>query len=155
MESRDNLGRDDALDAMRTVESARRRLAKRLTAPWWYKAGIALCVAAAFTGAGLQFQGYESLGTSLILVGAIIAPIALVSVSESRAGISADRYKKGLGWWWPVSMIALFIACALIQTRLEIPYAMFMGAAVGVVATLLRENQYDSRIRSRANAREL
>lgn len=150
MES-EEAARHDASDALRGAAQAREKLARRVNAPWWYKLGTALSTLAIFLGTGL-FEGLpllgrqETVGNTVIVLGAIIGPVVLVSALKNATGVSTDRYANGLGWWYAVVFGLLVVGFSL-QAYAGVSWSLPAAGAVAFVATLVTERHIDTVLR--------
>lgn len=136
---------DDADRTLGEVAQTRAALALRLVAPWWYRLGAALCTASLFTGIGLfptHESGSDSLAYALVVLGAIVGPAALTTALKRTTGVAMDRYAQGMGLWYLV-VFGLLTVGLVVHVWLQVPYALFAGAAVAFVATLLLERHID------------
>lgn len=146
----------EAEEAIHSVDQARERLAERMAAPWWYSFGTALSILAIFLGLGL-LEGLPgsgsqgAAGNALIILGAVIGPVALVSTLKNTTGVAIDRYANGLGWWYVVVFVLLAIGFAL-HAYAGMSLALPLTGAVAFVATLLRERHIDKVLRHRIAA---
>lgn len=153
MESDDATRQREAEEAIQGGARAREKLARRMTAPWWYSFGTALSILAIFLGLGL-LEGLPGLGShgtagnTLIILGAVIGPVALVSTLKNTTGVSIDRYANGLGWWYTV-VFALLVVGFVLHAYAGMSLALPVTGAVAFVATLLRERHIDTVLRHR------
>ena len=129
-------------------------MAARVSAPWWYHLGAALCTASLFVGIGLfptGADGSSSTAVALVVAGAIVGPTTLATSLKRATGVSVDRYADGMLRWYLVVFGVLAIGL-IVQLWLDVPYALFAGAAVGFVATLLPERHIDRLLARRVGA---
>lgn len=155
MESREAADRVRANEALNDVASARAKLARRAGAPWWYRWGIAAALMMAFVGisfvvGGPGSYGDETLGTALIVLGAIVAPMALLGALNNVSGVSIDRYAHGLGWWW-VLLFALLALSFVLQALFEVPSALAVGGLVAFMVVVPMESYIDRLLNRRLN----
>lgn len=133
---------EDAEFTLDEVAQARATLALRLVAPWWYRLGAALCTASLFAGIGLVGTGSDSLAHALVVLGAIVGPAVLTVALKRTTGVAMDRYAQGMGLWYLV-VFGLLTVGLVVHVWLQVPYALFAGAAVAFLATLLLERHID------------
>lgn len=137
--------RDDAQLALDQLARVRRTMSARVRAPWWYSWGAALCTASIFVGIGLlpmTEEGSTALPTGLVVLGAIVGPSVLTVRLRRTAGVSVDRYARGMAWWHLV-VFGLLAVGLVVQIWLQVPHALFVGAGVALVATVLLERHID------------
>lgn len=157
MESDDAMRQREAKEAIEGVAQARQRLAQHMTTPWWYSLGTALSILAIFLGLGL-LEGLPGLGSqgtagnTMIILGAVIGPVALVSALKNATGISIDRYANGLGWWYASVFVLLAIGFGL-HAFAGLSLALPVTGALAFTATLLRERHIDTLLRRRVATR--
>ena len=133
----------DAHEALRGADRVRRNLAGRVGAPWWYHWGAALATTAVFVGLGLTISGYDTLGTLVLVVGAIIGPALLMTGLRKVTGVALDRYSLGLGIWSMIVFGLLFVAFPL-QVWAEVVVALPIAGVIAGVVTLWRERRIDT-----------
>lgn len=156
MASDEAITRHEAIDALRGGAQAQQELARRVTAPWWYKLGTALSTLAIFVGIGL-FQGipvlgtHETVGNAVVVVGAIIGPAVLLTALKNTIGVATDRYGDGLGWWYAIVFGLLALAFVL-EMSAGVSVAFPVAGAVAFVVTLLTERHIDTVLRRRIAA---
>jgi len=138
----------DADDALRRADRARRNLAGKVGAPWWYHWGAALATTAVFVGLGLTISGSETLGTIVLVLGAIIGPALLMSGLRRATGVALDRYSLGLGLWSIIVFGLLFVAFPL-HVWAEMALALPIAGVIAGVVTLWRERRIDTLWRTR------
>lgn len=154
MESDPKATPDDALAALHELTDTRRRLAERITSPWWYRVGAGACTAALFIGAGLLVgrpeagSSAESASTLLIALGAILAPMVLLAALKRSTGISIERYGEGMGTWC-ATVFGLFALGFALQAFAGVPLALPIAGVGAFVATVLRERRIDDLLRQR------
>ncbi len=157
MESRDAVTSDEARAALEESTGAQQRIAARVTSPWWYRLGAGLCTASLFIGTGLVVgragpgDGAETASTLLVVVGAIVGPIALLSALKRSTGVSVDRYSDGMGAWY-VTVFALFALAFALQQFAGVPVALPVASIGAFVVTVLSERRLDTRLRLRVQA---
>lgn len=142
---------DDARRALEDVDNSRRSIARRISAPWWYRLGTAICTAGLFVGAGLTTApGDEpsSLGALLTVTLAVLAPLALLRALKRATGVSIDRYASGVGTWY-AAVFSLFGVALAIQVAAEVAFILPAAGAVAFVATLILEQRIDAQLRER------
>lgn len=156
MESDDAAKRHEASETIRSATQARGKLAQRLAAPWWYSFGTALSILAIFLGLGL-LEGLPGLdsqgaaGNAMIIMGAVIGPVALVSALKNTTGVAIDRYANGLGWWY-AAVFALLAISFVLSAYADMSLALPVAGVVAFVATLLRERHIDKVLAHRVAA---
>lgn len=159
METRpDPLGHDASSSPPGTLEDiqqVQRRLATCVQAPCWYHLGAAVCTASLFLGIGLYMRADlagladgTTLATTLTILVAIIGPALLLAALKRRTGIAVDRYARGLGAWYAV-VFGMFAIAIAVQIATGLTQLLFLGAAVGFVATLLLERHIDHLLQQR------
>ncbi|WP_432507203.1 hypothetical protein [Kineococcus arenarius] len=154
MESDPGATPDDARAALQELAGTRRRLAERITSPWWYRLGAAACTASLFLGTGLLVgrpdagSSTESASTLLIVFGAILAPMALLAALKRSTGVSIERYGEGLGTWYAV-VFGLFTLGFVLQAFAGVPFALPVAGIGAFVATVLTEQRIDDLLRRR------
>lgn len=158
MESRDASSQVHAHDALNEVARVRTKLARRVGAPWWYRWGLAAAVLAIFVGMGVAGMGTgtyenETLGISLVLVGGILTPIALLTALKNTTGVSIDRYAEGLSKWW-LLLLALLILSFALQTFANVPYALMVGGAFAFVTAAVMERRINQMLNDRLTSDE-
>lgn len=155
MESSKQPSPNAAHEAMRDIEQARANLAARVESPWWYRVGAALATTSIFVGMGLTLTDgvSETLATTVLVLGAIVGPAALLAALKRSTGISVDRYAEGLGSWYVIVFGLLVVSFAL-QLWVGVPHAMLVAGVVAGVCTLLRERRIDDIVRRRIRAGE-
>lgn len=84
----------------------------------------------------------------MIILGAVIGPVSLVSTLKNTTGVSIDRYANGLGWWYAVVFVLLVIGFVL-HAYAGMSLALPVTGVVAFVATLLRERHIDRVLRRR------
>lgn len=145
---------DSARTALQDLGAARERIAVRISSPWWYRVGIALCTACMFVGMGLLVgrpapgSGVEAASMSLIVLGACVAPIVLLWALNRSTGISIDRYSQGMAGWYIVTFSLLVVAFVL-QAFLHVTFALVAAGLVAYVVTYDRECRLDALLRER------
>jgi len=154
MESSDSVTPDEARAALQDFTGAQDRIAAQVTSPWWYRLGAALCTASLFVGMGLVVgrtdpsDAAETTSSLLVVLGAVVAPVALLAGLKRSTGVSVDRYSQGMGPWYLVVFLLLAITFAL-QQFAGIPLAMAVGGIGAFIATLLSERRIDAVLGSR------
>lgn len=157
MENKDSVTPDDALATLQGLNSARQRIADRLTSPWWYRLGAALCTASLFVGTGLVVgvadpsRSTETWSSLLVVLGAVVAPFALLSGLKRSTGVSVDRYAQGLGAWYAV-VFTLFAVAFALQQFAGVAHALTVAGAGAFLATLLTERHIDALLVDRVRA---
>lgn len=145
---------DDALVSLQELTDVRRRLAERITSPWWYRLGAAVCTASLFIGMGLLVgrpeagSSAESAAILLIVFGAILVPMALLAALKRSTGISIERYGEGLGTWYAI-VFGLLVLGFVLQAFAGVPFALPVAGVGAFVATLLTERRIDDLLRRR------
>lgn len=143
-----------SVDGPEGVSTARRRLAARLVAPWWYRVGAALCTAGLFVGpALLSFEGLvdESVAHLAVVLLAVVGPLLLLWALQRATGVRIDRYAEGLGAWYAVVFTTWLLGLGA-QILWGTPYVLLAGAGVAFVATLLAERRVDRLLAQRVGA---
>ncbi|WP_194861369.1 hypothetical protein [Dietzia sp. SYD-A1] len=136
---------------------ARERIAVRITAPWWYRVGAALSTACLYVGMGLLVgrpapdSGVEAVASSLIVLGACVAPVVLLWVLHRSTGVVIDRYAHGMAGWCVV-MVSLLVVAFVFQAFLHVPFALAAAGVIAFVVTYDRECRLDSLLRQRVRA---
>jgi hypothetical protein len=153
MESVPPMTPEAAQASLQELTSARERIANRITSPWWYRVGAALCMASGLVGMSLLTgnsgpggPGYPG-GFELMLVCCIGFPVLMWALHRST-GVSIDRYDEGVARYELV-MFALIAVGFLLQGWLRVPFAL---AAVGIVASVVQydiERRIDTSLRER------
>ena len=154
MESDSRATPNDARAALQEIIDTRRRLAERITSPWWYRLGAAACTASLFLGVGLLVgrpeagNSTESASMLLIVFGAILAPMALLTALKRSTGVSIERYGEGLGTWYAV-VFGLFALGFVLQAFVGVALALPVAGIGAFVATVLTERRIDDLLRRR------
>lgn len=149
MESRDSVTPDEARAALQELTGAQERIAAQVVAPWWYRLGAALCTASLFVGMGLVVgqtnpsDAAETASSLLIVLGAVVAPIALLAGLKRSTGVSVDRYSQGMGVWYVIVFGLLAIAFVL-QQFAGVPFALAAGGVGAFIATVFNERRIDA-----------
>lgn len=157
MENKDSVTPDDALTTLQELDSAQQRLADRVASPWWYRLGAALCTASLFVGTGLVVGKSDPSGAAetwsslLVVVGAVVAPLALLAGLKRSTGVSVDRYAQGLGAWYAV-VFTLFAVAFALQQFAGVPHALIVAGVGAFLATLLTERRIDALLVDRVRA---
>lgn len=157
MESSPRATPDAARTALHEVDDARRRLARQIATPWWYRVGSASCTASMFVGTGLLVgrpeagSAAESTALMLVVFGAILAPMVLLWALRRSTGMSVERYAEGMGTWYAV-VFGLFAVGFVLQAFAGVPWAMTVAGVGGAVATVVRERSLDGLLRRRVRA---
>ena len=156
MESVPPMTPEAAQASLQELTSARERIANRITLPWWYRVGAALCMASGFVGMSLLTgnsgpggPGYPG-GIELTLGCCIGFPVLLWALHRST-GVSIDRYDEGVARHELV-IFSLMAVGFLLQGWLRVPFAL---AAVGVVVLVVQydiERRIDTSLRERVRA---
>jgi len=139
------------------LDTMRERIAHRVAAPWWYRTGMAVSTACLFLGMGVLVgrpepgSGAEAASTLIIVLGACVAPIALLWALKRSTGVSIDRYTRGMTGWY-VCMFVLLGAAFVLQAFLNAPFALAGAGVVAFVVTLVNEHRLDASLRARVRA---
>ena len=160
MESVPPMTPEAAQASLQELTSARERIASRITSPWWYRVGAALCVASGFVGTSLLIgnsgpgvpdgDSYPA-GYVLVALGCCIGLPVLLWALHRSTGVSIDRYSQGMARH-EIVMFSLIAVGFLLQGWLRVPFAL---AAVGVVAFVVmydNERRIDISLRERVRA---
>src|SRR5690625_5673119 len=99
MESREDPDARSAREALSGAASVRAHLSTKVTAPSWYHWGAAAATAALFFGIGMSVSGLESLGSIVLVLGAVVGPAVLLAALRPGRGVALARYSAGRGWW--------------------------------------------------------
>lgn len=157
MENKASVTPDDALASLQKLTSAQQRIADRVASPWWYGLGAALCTASLFVGTGLVVgdpdpsRSAETGSSLLVVLGAVVAPLALLSGLKRSTGVSVDRYSQGLGAWY-VIVFTLFAVAFVLQQFAGVAFALPAAGVGAFVATLLTERRIDALLVDRVRA---
>lgn len=157
MESRDAVTPDEARAALQDVTGAQERIAAQVASPWWYRVGAALCAASLFVSMGLVVgqtepgDTAETASSLLIVLGAIVAPVALLAGLKRATGVSVDRYSHGMGVWYVIVFVLLAIAFVL-QQFAGVPFALTVAGIGAFIATILNERRIDALLGDRVRA---
>jgi hypothetical protein len=153
MESVPPMTPEAAQASLQELTTARERIASRITSPWWYRVGAALCMASGFVGMSLLIGNSgpggpgNSAGTVLIVGCCIGFPILLWTLHRST-GVSIARYSEGVARHELV-IFSLMAVGFLLQGWLRVPFAL---AAVGVGVLVVQydiERRIDTSLRER------
>ena len=148
---------DAARATLQALTSARERIADRVTAPWWYRSGAALRTACLFLGMGLVVgrpdpgSAAETGSSLLIVLGACIAPVALLWGLKRSSGVSIDRYAQRMAAWY-AAVFSLLAVAFVLQQVLGVPHALAMAGVAAFVVTLVNERRIDAAVRERVRA---
>ncbi|MER7189414.1 hypothetical protein [Streptomyces flaveolus] len=137
-----------ARSALDSAACARAALADRVTAPWWYHAGLGLGVGIAFTS--IDIGG--SLVPSGVVAGGVVLPVALaLSVARSR-GVSVNRSvsapgTRGLNGLYLVLLVALGALGLSLKLAADMPGAMSVAGLLVLALTVYVTRRNDEALR--------
>ena len=148
MESREDPDARSAREALSGAASVRAHLSTKVTAPSWYHWGAAAATAALFFGIGMTVSGMESLGSIVLVLGAVVGPAVLLAALRHATGVALDRYSSGMGWWYVV-VFGLFVVAFSLEVLGGVPSVLYAAGIIAAGTTLWRERQLDRLIRAR------